>query len=578
MAERLAARRARGGSLPTRSSCRARRCGASSRSSWRAVTASAPTSSLPTSRAGCGRRSRARRARRRRESPFDPVQLVWRMYDALTARPWRVTRGWTRTWRPPTTRRATSCSPARRPVRPVRRLPPGLASTPGRAARSTSAEGSPRRPIRPGRPSSGRPRAATSRGGAGAAGFVAALQARGAALVADGTLPAELHVFALPAIAPLHLGLLQALGACTEVHVYALNPCREYWFEIVEPRRLAHSRRAAVPGTTRSATGCLAHGASRRRPASRCSSTPVAARRRGRALRRRRRWRSRWGTTLLEHATRRSLEMRELRPRASPSGHRPRHRGPSPVTRSRANRRAAGPPLGLFSPPTTRRRRTILVVTPDLDAAAPLIDALFGTAPGTPIPTRSAGGGGRRCIGPARPSPNCSRSPVRAVRQAPCSACCSSRSSRAASAWTSMRSIAMRGWLQDAGVALGARRRALREPRPPGRRRPDFATGLARLLLGYALPTHAAEPFEGTRSRAAPSRARRTRPRSGAVALRRRPRGASARHRGGPVAAGRLDGTPDHARSPTSSSRPTTSSRRCRRCARRFGRSRANGC
>ena len=36
------------------------------------------------------------------------------------------------------------------------------------------------------------------------------------------------------------LALLQALGGCCAVHVYALNPCREYWFDCVEPRRLAY--------------------------------------------------------------------------------------------------------------------------------------------------------------------------------------------------------------------------------------------------------------------------------------------------------------------------------------------------
>jgi len=53
-------------------------------------------------------------------------------------------------------------------------------------------------------------------------------------------LPAAAHVFALPTMAPLHTGLLQHLGQRVDVHVYVLNPCREYWFELVAPRQLSH--------------------------------------------------------------------------------------------------------------------------------------------------------------------------------------------------------------------------------------------------------------------------------------------------------------------------------------------------
>ena len=47
-------------------------------------------------------------------------------------------------------------------------------------------------------------------------------------------------MFALPTMAPLHIGLLQQLGRRVDVHVYVLNPCREYWFEVVAPRQLSH--------------------------------------------------------------------------------------------------------------------------------------------------------------------------------------------------------------------------------------------------------------------------------------------------------------------------------------------------
>ncbi len=72
--------------------------------------------------------------------------------------------------------------------------------------------------------------------------FAAALQRDGAALVARGLLPARAHVVALPTIAPQHLELLRQLAGCVELHLYVLNPCAEYWFEIVSPRRLSALR------------------------------------------------------------------------------------------------------------------------------------------------------------------------------------------------------------------------------------------------------------------------------------------------------------------------------------------------
>ena len=51
-------------------------------------------------------------------------------------------------------------------------------------------------------------------------------------------LPTVAHVFCLPAIPPLYLDILRRLSHWMDVQVYALNPCREYWFEIIDPKRL----------------------------------------------------------------------------------------------------------------------------------------------------------------------------------------------------------------------------------------------------------------------------------------------------------------------------------------------------
>ena len=52
-------------------------------------------------------------------------------------------------------------------------------------------------------------------------------------------LPPCVHLFALPSVPPLHLEVLQALATWMDVEIYAINPCQEYWFDVVNTRRLA---------------------------------------------------------------------------------------------------------------------------------------------------------------------------------------------------------------------------------------------------------------------------------------------------------------------------------------------------
>ena len=88
--------------------------------------------------------------------------------------------------------------------------------------------------------------------------FVDSLQHGGSELARRTGLPAAVHVFALPSMPLLHMQLLQQLGAWVEVHLYVLNPCREYWFDLIDRRRLGH---LAARGR--------AQGLERRQPAAR---------------------------------------------------------------------------------------------------------------------------------------------------------------------------------------------------------------------------------------------------------------------------------------------------------------------
>ncbi|WP_241014727.1 exodeoxyribonuclease V subunit gamma, partial [Burkholderia sp. Ac-20379] len=49
--------------------------------------------------------------------------------------------------------------------------------------------------------------------------------------------PDAVSVFALPTMPPLHVALLRELSRWIDVRIYALNPCREFWFDIVTQAR-----------------------------------------------------------------------------------------------------------------------------------------------------------------------------------------------------------------------------------------------------------------------------------------------------------------------------------------------------
>jgi len=55
-------------------------------------------------------------------------------------------------------------------------------------------------------------------------------------------LPKAVHIVALPSISPLHVEWLAALARHLHVHLYVLNPCAEYWAHIVDRRQLVRLR------------------------------------------------------------------------------------------------------------------------------------------------------------------------------------------------------------------------------------------------------------------------------------------------------------------------------------------------
>ena len=53
-------------------------------------------------------------------------------------------------------------------------------------------------------------------------------------------LPPRVSVFCLPDIPPLYLNILAGLSRMMDIHLYILNPCRHFWNEITTSKRMAH--------------------------------------------------------------------------------------------------------------------------------------------------------------------------------------------------------------------------------------------------------------------------------------------------------------------------------------------------
>ncbi len=314
--------------------------------------------------------------------------------------------------------------------------------------------------------------------------------------VAQQVLPHEVHVMALPAMPPQHLRVLRALANVIDVHVYALNPCEGFWFDIVDSKRLARER----------ARGEGEHSD---------VGHPLL---------------SAWGQQTQAHLAMLHAELHEgtqgeddFRP------HSGQHRlarlqnamlalddgvtldGATDLTQDQSvelhvchslrrqlevlqNRL-----LWLFSQPDAPGAGDVLVVTPSLDDAAPLIDAVFGVAQGAQriaynVTGRASGhDGGATDTFMALLDAGTSRWPVSQwlgllhlplVLQA--------------LGWTSDDAQRVQGWWQDAGLAWGldAEHRATFGVPPAAAHTMDDA--LDRLMLGHVMhQDNAAAPFLG---------------------------------------------------------------------------------
>jgi len=313
------------------------------------------------------------------------------------------------------------------------------------------------------------------------------------ARLAQSGLPAAAHVFCLPSIAPVHLALLQQLARWVDLHVYALNPCAEYWFDVVDPRRLA--RLAAAGRAQHLEVGHRLLAAWGQQTQAQLAALVDAC---GDGVVDDDHYTPHPGHSLLASLQNSILTLQDLPPASLPL---------EPTDRSielhvchsltRELEVLHDSLLACFAGPDPPAPGEILVVVPDLETAAPLIDSVFGTAPAALALPFTITGRAQSQRNPA----------ARALLDA--LALAASRGTASAVVGLLQQpAVAARfgldddglarvhGWLLDAGVhwAFDAPQRASLGLDASGRH--SWADGLDRLFLGHALPADAA-PFDG---------------------------------------------------------------------------------
>ena len=324
--------------------------------------------------------------------------------------------------------------------------------------------------------------------------FFEAMEALGPDAPMRAGLPAVAHVFCLPATPPLYLDILTRLARFVDLQLYVLNPCREYWFDIVAPRRLAYLAAqgrvghhevgnrllAAWGGQTRAHLGLVLD-------ADAATTVDDAD------------FVHAGGTTLLARVQDAILELTDL-PRGSVDL--------APDDRSievhvchsltRELEVLHDQLLALFAADDPPRPSDILIVTPDLEAAAPLIDAVFGNAPPSrAIPWTITGR-------PASAQNSCARALLSILAVA------TSRFQASAVFELLQQPViarrfaidaadltAIHTWIGESGIRWGIDARHRGELGLPAVDRHSFADGLDRLFLGYALPDDATAPLNG---------------------------------------------------------------------------------
>lgn len=325
-----------------------------------------------------------------------------------------------------------------------------------------------------------------------AARFLAKVGTTGDAAERFG-LPEAAHVFCLPAMPPLYIDMLQELSRWIDLRLYVLNPCREFWLDIVDRRRLSYLNARGEADYHETGNPLLADWGRQTKAhiellLDRCSDAPVddAGFEEG------------GPDSLLTRLQDGILNLEEIAP-GSLCTHADDHSIEIHVCHSltRELEVLQDQLLAMLSGDTSLDVSDILVVAPDLEAAAPLIETVFGNAPPARYIPFAVTGRARSTIN------NPARALVRLLTLATSRFAASEVYDLLQNPIIGRRFgiqdgdlECLRNWIADSGIrwAFDGGHRAQCDV--PGFDRHSFDDGLQRLFLGYALPDDMADTWQ----------------------------------------------------------------------------------
>jgi exodeoxyribonuclease V gamma subunit len=324
--------------------------------------------------------------------------------------------------------------------------------------------------------------------------FLRSLEAGDAAGANALGLPDTVHVFCLPDMPPLYLQVLNGLARRVDVTLYVLNPCCEYWFDIVDPRRLRTLTLSGAAAHHETGNRLLASWGKQTRAyiellLDKSQDAPLDDEGFDDTFP---------GTTLgaLQHSL---FTLAELAPSSLPAD--PQDRSIEVHVCHSLTRQLEvlqDQLLALFAGPSPPGPEEILIVTPDLEAAAPLIEAVFGNVPDERrLPFAITGRGRSTANGAVRAllallAIMPSRFPASALVELLQQPLIGRRFGIGAGELE-----VIEDWLHDSGIRWGLDAGHRRELDVPGIERFTISDGLDRLFLGYALPQRVSVPTFG---------------------------------------------------------------------------------
>ncbi len=324
--------------------------------------------------------------------------------------------------------------------------------------------------------------------------FFEAMGRMGPAAPARAGLPARAHVFCVPDVPPLYLDILQRLGQWIDLRLYVVNPCREYWVEAVDARRLSYLVARQRAGHHETGNRLLAAWGKQTQ-----AHIDLLFQQDSSAMVEEADFVPTEGATLLQRIQNAILDMTDP-PRGGPA--------PAPDDRSlevhvchsltRELEVLHDQLLMRFAAPDPPRPSDVLVVTPDLESAAPLIDAVFDNAPRARWIPYAITGRPQSVLNPcARAllellSVATSRFAASAVFELLQQPIIGRRFGLDAAALETVH-----GWMQESGIRWGIDARHRADLGLPAVDRHSLEDGLDRLFLGYALPAASAVPVNG---------------------------------------------------------------------------------